>query len=98
MTLRAVPGGWVNVEVEVPRPFIHLSTGKVYGARYYTAEPVGGNWWEMETWCFDTFGNPGASIWNANGVPEPLQRWYMNNSKFWFRDEADRTWFVLRWS
>ena len=98
MTLRAVPGGWVNVDFEVPRPVIRLSTGKVYGARYYTAEPVGGNWWEMECWCFDTFGSGSTAIWSEKIAPYPAQRWYQNNAKFWFRDEADRTWFLLRWS
>jgi hypothetical protein len=24
-------------------------------------------------------------------------RWYMNNSKFWFRDKKDLEWFLLRW-
>lgn len=75
-----------------------LSEGRVYGARYYLVEPVGGNWLDMETWCLDTYGSTG-SIWqeSKNLTPEPLQRWYMNNRKFWFRKQQDRDWFILRW-
>ena len=70
--------------------------GKVYDMRYHCVEPVGENWMDMEIWCLDNFGNPG-SIWE-NLAPEPNQRWYMNNSKFWFKDEKDCILFILRWS
>jgi hypothetical protein len=76
---------------------IKLSEGKVYGARYYTAEPVGGNWLEMEQWCLETFGSGEDPIWGEDKAPEPAQRWYKNNRKFWFRDECDRMVFVLKW-
>jgi hypothetical protein len=76
---------------------IKLSEGKVYGARYYTAEPVGGNWREMESWCLETFGSGEYPIWGEDKAPEPAQRWYKNNRKFWFRDECDRMVFVLKW-
>lgn len=77
---------------------IVLAEGTVYGSRYYTAEPVGGNWREMEAWCYEMFGDT-SSIWSEtkNLAPEPLKRWYMNNRKFWFRDEVDRTIFILKW-
>lgn len=75
-----------------------LSEGTVYGSRYLTVEPIGGSWIDMETWCLDTFGNTG-SIWQEtkNLTPEPLQRWYANNRKFWFKEVKDRDWFILRW-
>jgi hypothetical protein len=76
---------------------IVLSEGKVYGSRYYTAEPVGGNWREMEAWCYEMFGDDVSPIWGADKAPEPAQRWYKNDRKFWFRNEADRTMFVLKW-
>ena len=76
---------------------IVLSEGRVYGARYYTAEPVGGNWREMEAWCYEAFGDDSYPIWGEDKAPEPAQRWYKNNRKFWFRNEADRTMFVLKW-
>jgi len=73
-----------------------LSEGTVYGARYYCVEPVGGNWPEMELWCHETFKDTGP-IWGET-TPNPAQRWYANNRKFWFRTEQDRNWFMLRWS
>jgi hypothetical protein len=76
---------------------ITLSEGTVYGARYYTAEPIGGSWPEMEAWCYQTFGDDTKPIWGESKAPEPAQRWYKNNRKFWFRSEADRTMFVLKW-
>jgi hypothetical protein len=73
-----------------------LSEGTVYGARYYCVEPVGGNWREMEAWCLDTYGNSG-SLWDKNKAPELNARWYMNDRRFWFRIESDRTMFILKW-
>jgi len=75
-----------------------LSEGTVYGSRYYTVEPVGGYWPDMEVWCHETFGETG-SIWaeTKNLTPTPHKRWYANNRKFWFKNEADRLMFILRW-
>lgn len=82
-----------------PLEDIKLSEGTVYGARYYCAEPIGGHWREMETWCHRTFGESSTSpIWGEAKAVNPGERWYMNNRKFWFRDEKDRTMFILRWS
>ena len=75
---------------------LQLSEGTVYGARYYCVEPVGGNWPEMELWCHETFNDTGP-IWGET-TPNPAMRWYANNSKFWFRTEKDRNWFIMRWS
>lgn len=75
-----------------------LNEGKVYGARYYTVEPVGGSWKDMELWCTETFGAPGDKIWDSGPAPLPAKRWYMNNRKFWFRNLKDRDWFILRWN
>ncbi len=76
---------------------LKLSEGTVYGSRYYTVEPVGGSWKEMELWCMQTFGSTTGSIWGEKAAPEPAMRWYMNNRKFWFRDEADQLMFVMKW-
>ena len=78
---------------------LKIMEGRIYGAIYHLVEPIGGNWMDMEIWCLDTYGNPG-SLWQEtkNLTPEPNQRWYMNDRKFWFRNERDRTMFILRWS
>ena len=75
---------------------LKLSEGTVYGSRYYCIEPVGGSWAKMELWCMQAFGETTGSIYGEN-VPEPAQRWYMNNRKFWFRDQADQLMFVMKW-
>jgi hypothetical protein len=69
-----------------------LSEGTVFGEKYHTVEPS--KWmFELEDWCVRTFGcSP------ANGVWEPHGRWYMNNSKFWFREKKDLEWFIIRWT
>jgi hypothetical protein len=74
-----------------------LSEGTVYGARYYCVEPIGGNWSRFEDWCIKTYGKTTGSIWADKTTPEPGERWYANNRKFWFRNEADRTMFILKW-
>jgi hypothetical protein len=77
---------------------LKLDQGTVYGARYYTVQPEGGNWLDMEAWCVEMFGEGNVSpIWGEEKAPEPAQRWYTNNRKFWFRDEQDRMIFVLKW-
>ena len=85
---------------------LDCSTGTIYGLCYYTVEPKNLEWqdsramWEdMMLWCHGQFGETG-SLWDEtkNLAPEPHQRWYANSAKFWFRDEADRTMFILRWS
>lgn len=74
-----------------------LTEGRVHGAKYYCVEPVGGNWREMEAWCFKQFGDVGSSIgWQESKNPK-CHRWYMNNRKFWFRNEQDQLMFVMKW-
>jgi hypothetical protein len=73
-----------------------LNEGTVYGARYYTVQPMGGDWRVIEKWAIQTYGDPGVHMW-GDGIVDPGQRWYMNNRKFWFRNEADRTLFLLKW-
>ncbi len=79
-----------------------LQENRFAGARYYTVEPIGGNWMDMEVWCLKTFG-PSADVWDIKTSDEQfiwpeLGRWYKNDRKFWFRNEKDRTMFIMRWS
>jgi hypothetical protein len=76
---------------------LELAEGRVYGARYLTVHPNNGSQWnEMMEWTVETFGPSGTP--ENPGCWSPNQRWYANNSKFWFREAKDRDWFVLRWS
>jgi len=77
-----------------------LSESRVSGSRYHTVNPNANwdpywynqGWFDMELWCNAQFGpTPNDGVWT------PGARWYMNNSKFWFRSEADLSWFLLRW-
>ena len=73
---------------------LEISEGRVYGARYLTVHPDNGVAWnEMMEWMIDQFGPS-----SADGVWTPSMRWYANNAKFWFRNEKDLNWFILRWS
>lgn len=74
-----------------------LNEGTVYGSRYYTVEPIGGNWLEMEKWCGEVFGEGSRALWGEKTAPEPARRWYANNRKFWFKNEKDRDWFLVMW-
>jgi len=87
---------WNDIQSQ-PVEDLKLSEGTVYGARYHCVEPIGGSWIEMQEWCFTQFGDSGKHIWGEPKSPEPQQRWYMNNRKFWFRNESDRLMFVLKW-
>jgi hypothetical protein len=74
---------------------LRVDTGTVYDIPYHTVQPYfgGASWMDMEVWCTRTFGKT-----SLDGVWTPGRRWYMNNSKFWFRDQRDLTMFILRWA
>lgn len=74
-----------------------LSEQPIHGARYYCVQPVGGSWLEMEAWVRSVCGEPG-DMWESNDWCWPeTARWLQNNRKFWFRNEADRTMFIMKW-
>lgn len=89
---------WQDVmNAQRPVEDLRLDEGTVFGARYHTVEPIGGNWHDMAEWCIASFGPP-AEIWEAHNYMWPeCGRWYQNDRKFWFRNEKDRTMFILRW-
>lgn len=74
--------------------------GTVHGREYYCVAVDASHlygysdiWNEMIDWAIETFGpTPVDGVWT------PDARWYINNAKFWFREEKDREWFILRWS
>lgn len=68
-----------------------IGVGTVYGQLYHTVEPIN-EWLEHYEWCEDLFGRE-CSVWDHHHA-----RWYINDRKFWFRDEADLLVFILRWA
>jgi hypothetical protein len=47
-------------------------------------------WYDIDKWLLNIMGD---SNWHKENA-----RWVGSNRKYWFRDEADRTFFILRWS
>ena len=47
-------------------------------------------WDEMRDWMIETMGHSDWVVKHA--------RWVGSDQKYWFRDERDRTMFILRWS
>ena len=47
-------------------------------------------WLAMDAWVVDTMG---YSDWLQKDA-----RWVGSDRKYWFRDERDRTMFILKWS
>lgn len=93
---------WDDIYKERPIEDLVLGEAKWHGVRYYTVEPVGGNWMDMEKWCTKTFGDA-AEVWDIKSTGEQFiwpeaGRWYKNDRRFWFRNERDRTMFILKWS
>jgi hypothetical protein len=80
-----------------PVEALNVDVGTVFGKKYYTVEPIGGNWLEMEEWAVSVFGAP-SSVWEGTFTTADAGRWYMNDRRFWFREEKDRDWFILKWS
>jgi len=79
---------------------MEIQEGRVFGLRYYTVNPSPNwdpfwyrqEWVDMENWCNATFGDI-----SKDGIWTPNARWYMNDSRFWFKHESDLTMFLLRW-
>ena len=47
-------------------------------------------WAAIDKWIRETMGD---TDWSTPGG-----RWVGSNRKYWFRNEADRTFFILRWA
>lgn len=85
---------------------MQLSTGTVYGEKYFTIEPsyepsrweYSSLWHDMVEWCVDNFGNIAHDVTKPTRPAEPDQRWYVASAKFWFRNEHDYLLFLLRWA
>jgi hypothetical protein len=75
-----------------------------YNAGYYTAEldepewhpnmnMWGQDWYpEIEKWCRITFGK--SDLWGE----EPVNGWKSMRNKFFFTEEKQLEWFILRWT
>ena len=77
---------------------MHCAIETVLDIDYYTVQPIG-HWAltplhehgicdEMQEWCVTVFGP----------IIKSDPRWFMKNLRFFFKEEKDREWFVLRWT
>jgi hypothetical protein len=89
---------WV---VELTEQFIAELTMKRIETGYAGSQPKypywvkprnysGSEWRAMDVWLLDTMGYSDWSVEHA--------RWVGSDQKYWFRDERDRTMFLLKWS
>ena len=81
---------WIN-ELNMKR----LETGYAddQPSHPYWVKPLNYSWEEwhdIKNWMLEIFGDCNWAI--------PNGRWVGSNRKYWFRNEADRTFFILRWS
>lgn len=73
---------------------IEIETGTVYDKIYHVAKPLNAHdkWSGMMSWMIETFGPTAKDgVWTAG------ERWYVNNARFWFREEPDLVLFLIRW-
>jgi len=80
---------------------ITIENKKWHGCKYKAVKPFLSSWslrrnedkWnEISQWCYDMYGRPGDPFTDV------AERWYLNNSAYWFRNEEDVMMFMLRWS
>ena len=79
---------------------LNLETCTVYGKGYYTIKPIFNDteyrayymietsktWDSMVEWCVNMFGPVSIDV-TKPGIWNPDQPWYVNNAKFFIRDE-----------
>lgn len=81
---------WIN-EINVKRIEIGYADNQPkwpYWIRPYNYDKQ--EWLDMDKWLLDTMGQ---NNWHNENA-----RWVGSDRKYWFRDERDRTMFILRWA
>ena len=98
---------WANL-VSSPEEFftgpVQITTEEV--DNYYLVKVTGGIFSsrnnrikEMTDWTTSSFGPGGFVMTREAGlVAEKNQRWHFFDNKFYFKNERDRTIFIMRWS
>ena len=94
MTLKAVKGGWINVDMSVESRTMITQERK---SKYKHKITMPANWDnghdEMRDWCEQSFGPGGRSRhlrWRYG--------WLDNDVTFYFKSGKDAMLFTLRWS
>jgi len=86
-------GGWAAT-----RTIKYEGLRQLHEMPYHVISPIISmdEWYILVEWCVDTFGASGTD--DLPGIWSKQQRWYVNSSRFWFRDESDRDLFLLKWA
>lgn len=71
-----------------------IAQSTVYGIKYYLAI-VNAYSDEKLDWCVENFGETSTS---RRQFQKPNERWYASNNYFYFLNEKDYMWFILKWS
>lgn len=60
---------------------------------FYKVVTEGYDFDELNEWCNQTFGPPrvGPDAYNKH-------KWFISGGEFYFHEEKNRSWFVLKWS
>lgn len=91
MTLKAVKGGWINTDFEMPKMITQERKSK-----YKHKITISPSWnssehQEMKDWCEQMFGPSGRrNRWRFG--------WTDKNDTYYFKSGKDAMMFTLRWS
>jgi hypothetical protein len=73
------------------KPKYKFSRAKWYEAEFWDVSALPDNSLKSKSdWCKEQFGPHPES-------PDAWSRWYVQQTKVYFRDQKDHNWFVLRW-
>jgi len=85
---------WVDdVDSFIPAKRLEIGYAEIQPKYPYWVKPLNysaDEWLDMSDWITETIGESDWSSANARCIG--------SNQKLWFRDERDRTMFILRWS
>lgn len=92
MTLRAVPGGWVNTDFEIPTMITQERKSK-YKHKVMFKGSSADRHSDIKEWCEQMFGPGGRSKklrWRFG--------WTDKTDTYYFKSSKDAMMFTLRWS
>jgi len=92
MTLRGVPGGWINTDFMTEKKYQMITQERK--SKYKHKITVSGghtHGHDMRKWCEDSYGPGGRrNRWRFG--------WTQKDSTFFFKSGKDAMMFTLRWS
>ena len=93
MTLKAVPGGWINTNIQVPTMITQQRKSKYKHIVRFSPARIDDEHSDVRDWCTKHFGPGGRSKkyrWRYG--------WTDNENVYYFKSSKDAMMFTLRWS